>query len=55
MPESPKDRSRINVSDASEVTYWCQKLGCSETQLRYAVKTVGVAVSKVRAHLNQRR
>lgn len=55
MPESPKDRSRINVSDAAEVTYWCQKLGCSETQLRYAIKTVGVTVSKVRAHLNQRR
>jgi hypothetical protein len=55
MPESPKDRSRINVSDPSEVTYWCQKLGCSETQLRYAVKTAGVTVSKVRAYLNQRR
>jgi len=55
MPESPKDRSRINVSDASEVAYWCQKLSCSETQLRYAIKTVGVSVSKVRAHLNQRR
>jgi hypothetical protein len=55
MPESRKDRSRINVSEAAEVTYWCQKLGCSETQLRYAVKAVGVAVSKVRAHLIQRR
>jgi len=55
MPENTKDRSRINVSEASEVTYWCQKLGCSETQLRYAVKTVGVTVSKVRAHLIQRR
>jgi len=55
MSENPKDRSRINVSDASEVAYWCQKLGCSETQLRYAVKTVGAAVSKVRAHLIQRR
>ena len=55
MAENPKDRSRINVSDPSEVAYWCQKLGCSETQLRYAIKTVGVTVSKVRAHLNQRK
>ena len=55
MSENLKDRSRINVSDASDVAYWCQKLGCSETQLRYAVKTVGVTVSKVRAHLIQRR
>ena len=55
MPENLKDRSKVNVSQASEVTYWCEKLGCSETQLRYAVKTVGVTVSKVRAHLNQRK
>jgi Protein of unknown function (DUF3606) len=55
MSDNSKDRSKVNVSEASEVTYWCQKLGCSETQLRYAVKTVGVTVSKVRAHLAQRK
>jgi Protein of unknown function (DUF3606) len=55
MSDKVKDRSRINVSEAAEVTYWCQKLACSETQLRTAVKVVGVAVSRVRAHLNQRR
>lgn len=55
MADNVKDRSRVNVSVASEVAYWCEKLSCSETQLRYAVKTVGVAVSKVRAHLAQRR
>lgn len=55
MPENLKDRSKVNVSQASEVTYWCEKLGCSATQLRYAVKTVGVKPSKVRAHLVQRK
>jgi hypothetical protein len=55
MSDSPKDRSKVNVSDATEVTHWCHKLGCSETQLRYAVKAVGVTVSKVRAYLNQRK
>ena len=55
MSDKVQDRNKINLSDASEVTHWCNKLGCSETQLRYAVKTVGNAVSKVRAHLNQRR
>ncbi len=55
MPDNVKDRSKVNVSDATEVTYWCQKLGCSETQLRAAVKMVGAAPSKVRAHLNQRK
>ncbi len=55
MPDSVKDRSHVTVKEASEVTYWCQKLGCSETQLRAAVKMVGPTVSKVRAHLNQRK
>ena len=55
MSENQKDRSRVNVSDATEVAYWCQKLACSETQLRTAVKMVGITVSKVRAHLNQRK
>lgn len=55
MSNNGKDRSRVNVSDAAEVTYWCEKFGCSQTQLRTAVKIVGVTVSKVRAHLAQRK
>jgi hypothetical protein len=55
MPNPVKDRSRVSVTDATEITYWCTKLACSETQLRAAVKMVGVTVSKVRAHLAQRR
>jgi hypothetical protein len=46
-----KDRSRIDVNEATERAYWCQKFGCSETQLRNAVKMVGVTASKVRAQL----
>jgi Protein of unknown function (DUF3606) len=55
MSNKVLDRSKVNVGDASEVTHWCKKFGCSETQLRYAVKTVGATVSKVRAHLIQRK
>jgi hypothetical protein len=55
MSENVRDRSKVNVNEASEVTYWCTKFGCSETQLRAAVKMVGVTVSKVRAHLAQRK
>lgn len=55
MSDKVQDRSKVNVSDPSEVSYWCNKFGCSETQLRYAVKTVGTTVSKVRAHLIQRK
>jgi len=53
MSESTKDRSRVNVNDAAERAYWCQKFGCSETQLRNAVKMVGVTASKVRVQLAQ--
>jgi len=53
MPDSPKDRARINVHEPTERTYWCQKFGCSEAQLRNAVKMVGVTASKVRAQLAQ--
>lgn len=55
MPDPVKSRSRVSVSDPVEVTYWCTKLACSETQLRAAVKMVGATVSKVRTHLAQRR
>jgi hypothetical protein len=54
MSEKTKSRSLVSV-DAADIAYWCQKLACSETQLRAAVKMVGFTVSKVRAHLIQRR
>lgn len=55
MSQKAKSRSLVSVSDAADIAYWCQKLACSETQLRAAVKMVGFTVSKVRAHLVQRR
>jgi hypothetical protein len=51
MDNNPKDRSRIDVNAPTERAYWCQKFGCSETQLRNAVKMVGATPSKVRAQL----
>jgi hypothetical protein len=53
MPETPKDRAHVNVNDAAERAYWCQRFGCSEAQLRNAVKMVGATPSKVRAQLAQ--
>jgi Protein of unknown function (DUF3606) len=55
MSDKVKSSSHVSVTTPADVAHWCQKLGCSETQLRMAVKTVGVTVSKVRAHLIQRR
>jgi hypothetical protein len=51
----PPDRARINVGEPHEVVYWTKELGCSEAQLRAAVKVVGPMVANVRNHLNRRR
>lgn len=37
----PAQRSRIDMSNPSEVMYWAKQFGCSEQQLREAVSQVG--------------
>jgi hypothetical protein len=51
----PPDSSRINLGEAHEVAYWTKELGCSEAQLRAAVKVVGSMVATVRNYLNRRK
>jgi hypothetical protein len=47
----PQDRSRVNVNEDWEVRWWCKEFGCTEAQLRAAVRAVGVSVAAVRKHL----
>jgi len=49
----PKDRARVNVNEVWEMTYWCKEFGCTESQLKAAVKAVGVMVVDVRRHLSK--
>lgn len=49
----PADRSRINVNEKHEVTYWTQKFGVTEAQLREAVKKVGVMAKDVEQALKK--
>ena len=44
----PQDRSRINLEQEHEVRYWTKALGCSEEELRAAVKKVGSTAEAVR-------
>lgn len=37
----PAQRSRIDMSNPSEVMYWSKTFGCNEQQLRQAVERVG--------------
>lgn len=47
------DRSRISLEQDYEVRDWAKALGCSEQQLRDAVKTVGSQADDVRRYLSQ--
>ena len=47
-----QDRSRINIHENYEVTYWTKKRGISATQLR-AVTKVGVSVKAVEQELGK--
>ncbi|KON48562.1 DUF3606 domain-containing protein [Mariprofundus ferrooxydans] len=47
----PKDRTRINIHEPWEVTYWTKTLGVSEKKLKLAVNTVGVMVKDVKQWL----
>jgi hypothetical protein len=49
----PPDRSRINVNEPWEVKWWCNHFGCTEAQLRAAVREVGVMADDVRRYLGK--
>ena len=47
----PQDPSRINLQDAWERQYWLDKFGCTEDELRNAVKAMGASATAVERHL----
>ena len=49
------DRQRIDVNQAHELRYWTKELNCTETELRDAVRMVGVMVDRVKAHLQDKK
>jgi hypothetical protein len=58
MPDNKRetgkpDDSRINVNEAYELRYWTKELGCTEQQLREAVKKVGPMVKDVKRYLSK--
>lgn len=48
-----QDRSRIDVNEAHEIRYWCERFDVSEEVLRKAVADVGVSADKVAEHLGK--
>ncbi len=47
------DRKLIALSEPYEVRDWCKSLGCSEAELKAAVKAVGNSAAKVKAYLSR--
>ncbi|MGO4700306.1 DUF3606 domain-containing protein [Dyella sp. 2RAB6] len=49
----PQDAAKVNIHEDWEVRYWCKAFGCTEQQLKAAVKTVGVSAAAVRRHFGK--
>ena len=45
--------ANIDLARTSDILYWSQRLGCSEKQLRDAVRVVGVNAASVRRYLGR--
>ena len=45
--------ANIDLARTSEILYWSQRLGCSEQQLRDAVRAVGANAASVRRYLGR--
>jgi len=43
----------INLNERGEILHWSRRLGCSEQQLRDAVRAVGPMAADVKRHLGR--
>lgn len=50
-PSGTRERDTIDLRDDAAIEFWCQKLQCSEVELRRAVADVGQAPLTVAEHL----
>uniref|UniRef100_A0A7C2BBZ2 DUF3606 domain-containing protein n=1 Tax=Pseudomonas graminis TaxID=158627 RepID=A0A7C2BBZ2_9PSED len=49
----PKDRARVNTSEAWELKHWTKEFGVTEEELKTAVKAVGPMVVDARKKLGK--
>ncbi len=45
------DSTIVEIADGNQVRYWCDSLGCTEAQLREAVRAVGSSPPDIRDFL----
>ena len=51
LKRGPYGNHRVNPHEPNEVKYWCQKLTCTDMQLKHAVRAVGTSADAVRDFL----
>ncbi|CAN5911084.1 DUF3606 domain-containing protein [soil metagenome] len=51
--KGPQDSSRISTSEKWEIVYWTKALGCSEEELKEAVKAVGNSAEAVKKYFKK--
>lgn len=49
----PRDAAEVSLKEPYEVRDWCAALGCTEAELRAAVKAVGHSAAAVRRYFHK--
>lgn len=52
---SPRNTGRVNIYNVDDMTHWCEKFGCTKTQLRDAVTAVGTSADTLREYIGRAR
>ncbi|HEY1040468.1 MAG TPA: DUF3606 domain-containing protein [Bacteroidia bacterium] len=49
--KSPDERAKVSVNSIGDIMYWTDVFGCSEKELKEAVKVIGNSIDEVRIYL----
>ena len=49
--KGPEERIKVNINEEFDIKYWTQLFGCTEAELRSAVKAIGNSIDEVRIYL----
>jgi hypothetical protein len=52
---SARNSARVNIYNVDDMTHWCEKFGCTKTQLRDAVTAVGTSADTLREYISRAR
>jgi hypothetical protein len=52
---APVDYDKVTIETLDDMRYWCSTLGCSEYELKVAVREAGPELNEVKAWLKKYR